>query len=485
MVSTTSEPSTGDLRRALGAGDRATAGRDLHRGLAGLAAEHVVVLLLEAGDARAVDVRASDHAAPGVAARQRAPILAVDRDAGEVEVARAGRRGRRRPGGRRTTKPFVVSSIAATSSSRRSSSRPSTVAKTVAVPSGSVTCLGFTATVLAGTDRASSSPLRSKIEPAGRSSGRVLVHCALAALRRLVALDGLQQADLDEDGRQHDEHDDERGDQAPPGLTGREPVAEPAGPHADRAAGALAGIGLGDGRLRRADLDRPLGAQDPGRPGEAGGRRRARSSAARRRWSLAAAWWSGRLDASAMTSSARRLARSGSRRAAGDPARRPAGAPTRRGSSAGRCVLAAAVAGAAARARLDAAGVGPSSALLRGGLDPPDLIERIACRRSCPSPRRRRPPPASTAATVCGSTVQELACAARGSSAAVAASSARRVGERSSARCWRRTSKRLRASVDVLLEAVDLAPAARPAGCAARPSRASARRRRTRGPRRR
>ena len=53
-----------------------------------------------------------------------------------------------------------------------------------AVPSGSSTCLGLTAIVLAGTDSASSSPLRSKIEPRWARSGRSRVHCWAAALRR-------------------------------------------------------------------------------------------------------------------------------------------------------------------------------------------------------------------------------------------------------------------------------------------------------------
>ena len=47
----------------LAAGDRAAAGRHLERQLARLAGEHVVVLLLEAGRADAVDVGAADDAA--------------------------------------------------------------------------------------------------------------------------------------------------------------------------------------------------------------------------------------------------------------------------------------------------------------------------------------------------------------------------------------------------------------------------------------
>ena len=120
----------------------------------------------------------------GVAARQRPAVLPVHRHAGELRARRSGRRGRRRPGGRRRGSRGRPRPSPSASSSRRSALRSRTSANVAARPSGSLTCIGLTAIVLAGTDRASSSPSRSKIDPRWARSGRSRVHCWVAALRR-------------------------------------------------------------------------------------------------------------------------------------------------------------------------------------------------------------------------------------------------------------------------------------------------------------
>ncbi len=70
----------------LGSGNRASAGRHLTAHLAAGAGQQVVVLQLEPGDPDAVDVGASDDAAPGVAAGHLASALPVDVDPGELHV---------------------------------------------------------------------------------------------------------------------------------------------------------------------------------------------------------------------------------------------------------------------------------------------------------------------------------------------------------------------------------------------------------------
>ena len=157
----------------------------------GVPLQHVVVLLLEAGDADAVDVGAPDDAAAGVAAGQHPPVLAVDVTPARSSAAIWSADRRRRPGGRRTRSRMSLGRPSLRDAARRGllvgRGRGARRASS-AVPSGSLTCLGLTAIVLAGTDSASSSPLRSKIAPRWAGSGRVRVHCSAPALRSVVAL---------------------------------------------------------------------------------------------------------------------------------------------------------------------------------------------------------------------------------------------------------------------------------------------------------
>ena len=185
-----SSPATGGTRDGLAAGDRATPRRHLALEPAVGAGQQVVVLQLEAADADAVDVGPADHAAAGLAAGQDPLALGVDVDAGQperrdlladrlVDLARdvheTGRLGDHR---RDQLGPLLV--------------RPSTLVRIAAVPSGSSISLGLMLMLFAGTDIASSSPLRSKIVPRSAGTSRERVHWRVALDAQRLALARLQ-----------------------------------------------------------------------------------------------------------------------------------------------------------------------------------------------------------------------------------------------------------------------------------------------------
>ena len=75
----------------------------------------------------------------------------------------------------------------------------------------------------AGTDIASSSPLRSKIVPRSAGTSRERVHCLAPSVAERVALARLQDADLEQHERQHEHERDEQHDQPLARLAGPEP----------------------------------------------------------------------------------------------------------------------------------------------------------------------------------------------------------------------------------------------------------------------
>ena len=207
------------------------------------------------------------------------------------------------------------------------------MAKTSPVPSGSVTCLGLTATVLAGTDRASSSPLRSKIDPREARSGRARVHCAVAALRswspsRVCSRPTLTRtAASTRSTTTRVAISRRRGCPAEKRFASRRVrvvMVRRARWRGSGVRGERGRCGFGGrtsigrfARSPRAGRLRPVGvgARRPARGRGGCWRRRGADFAAR---------------SSAITSSARRLARAGSRRAAGAEADRRGGPPARR-----------------------------------------------------------------------------------------------------------------------------------------------------------
>ena len=179
----------------------------------------------------------------------------------------------------------------------------------------------------------------------GRQRAGLAVHCCGGRAAQLVALERLQQADLDEHGREHEEHR-RRGSRSAACAAVRPRSGSSAGgcgcgSCAGRAGGDRACAAHALGAARRAHLDRPLRPQPA--PAAEAGRGRGATPGTGAGWLLAP---TGRRLGGALCGDhvvGPALGASGSRRAArrrGGSARRPTGAPTRRGSSSGRCVLA-------------------------------------------------------------------------------------------------------------------------------------------------
>ena len=146
------------------------------------------VLLLHVLQARAADA-VGLHGAEDLRRQPVARVLAAARrrevDARDVAARGPSRRALRAACARGRRSRCASVSL----SSRSSAGTPRIGASFAAVPRGSFTRYGVAETSLAGSETASSTPLRSVIEPRCAGSATSATCCVAAALRRVSALD--------------------------------------------------------------------------------------------------------------------------------------------------------------------------------------------------------------------------------------------------------------------------------------------------------